>query len=161
ALTVAAPGLLSNDSSPNTPGPLRAVLDTAPPSSAGTLVLNPDGSFTFTPAAGFAGAGALTYRVTDGPAASAPGTVTSTGASAPATVTITVTNRPPVGQPDTFSAQAGQALTVAAPGVLSNDSDPDNTGPLSAVLDTAPPAAQGAVVLNADGSFTFTPAAGF
>src|SRR5207302_1728495 len=49
-------------------------------------------------------------------------------------------------------------LTVAAPGVLANDTDPDGDA-LTAVLATSP--AHGALTLNADGSFTYTPSAGF
>ena len=51
------------------------------------------------------------------------------------------------------------ALTVAAAsGVLANDSDPDGDT-LSAVLVTGP--AHGTLILNAAGSFTYTPAANF
>jgi VCBS repeat-containing protein len=49
-------------------------------------------------------------------------------------------------------------LNIAAAGVLANDSDPDGDS-LTALLDVAP--AHGAVMLNADGSFTYTPDAGF
>ncbi len=50
-------------------------------------------------------------------------------------------------------------LTVAAPGVLLNDFDVDGDS-LTAVLDTGPAHAL-AFTLNADGSFTYTPAANF
>jgi hypothetical protein len=50
----------------------------------GALVLNPDGSFTYTPATGFVGEDTFTYSVTDGEIGAEPGQ---------ATVTITV--RPP------------------------------------------------------------------
>ena len=59
---------------------------------------------------------------------------------------------------DTYATLKGIALTVAAAGVLVNDTDADSD-PLTAVLDIAP--AHGTVTLNADGSFTYTPAAGF
>ena len=64
----------------------------------------------------------------------------------------------PVVSNDAYSTPEGTALTVAAPGVLANDSDP-NHAPMTAVLVTGP--AHGALTLNADGSFTYTPAAGF
>ena len=53
---------------------------------------------------------------------------------------------------------AGQGLTVPAPGVLSNDTDPDGPQPLVARNASAP--AQGSVALNSDGSFTYTPTLG-
>jgi VCBS repeat-containing protein len=46
---------------------------------------------------------------------------------------------------------------VEAPGVLANDSDPDNDA-LSAQNVSDP--AQGSVSLNSDGAFTYTPDAG-
>lgn len=67
-------------------------------------------------------------------------------------------NAAPVAQDDGFSTPAGQQLSVAAPGVLANDSDPDG-GTLSAQLASNP--ANGTVALQGDGSFSYTPNAGF
>jgi VCBS repeat-containing protein len=67
----------------------------------------------------------------------------------------TVTNRAPTAADDSYSTAEDTPLTVAAPGVLANDSDPDNS-PLSAVLVSGP--SHGTLTLNADGSFTYTPA---
>jgi len=44
----------------------------------GTLVLNADGSFTYTPNSGFSGLDTFTYQITDGNGGSAQGTVTLT-----------------------------------------------------------------------------------
>ncbi len=64
----------------------------------------------------------------------------------------------PTGVDDTYSVFEGQTLTVPAPGVLANDTG-DN---LVATAQTAAPTSQGgSVTLNTDGSFTYTPAAGF
>ena len=79
-LTVAAPGVLANDSDPNG-DPLTAVSPVGP--SHGTLTLNPNGSFTYTPAAGFTGPDAFAYRASDPFAQSPPATVTI-AVSAPA-----------------------------------------------------------------------------
>lgn len=79
------------------------------------------------------------------------------GATGDVTHTVTVNppaNAPPVASPDSYSTLAGQVLTVAAPGVLQNDSDPENA-PLTAELVTQP--TQGLVLLNPDGSFTYFP----
>ncbi len=59
-LTVsAAQGLLANDSG----SPLTFIKYSAP--SHGTIALNPDGSFTYTPQTGYTGADSFTYTVSD------------------------------------------------------------------------------------------------
>ena len=71
-------------------------------------------------------------------------------------------NSPPVANPDAYSANQDSTLTVsAAAGVLANDTDPDaaDAGYLTTALVTD--ATHGHVTLNADGSFTYTPAAGY
>ncbi|NWF67581.1 MAG: cadherin-like domain-containing protein, partial [Chloroflexi bacterium] len=68
-------------------------------------------------------------------------------------------NRPPDAQDDgCYIVAENGVLNVAAPGVLGNDSDPDND-PLTIASYTQP--AHGTVVLNADGSFTYTPNASY
>src|SRR6185312_1488889 len=64
----------------------------------------------------------------------------------------------PAGSNDAYRTAESTALTASAPGVLANDSDP-NKLPLTAVLAAGP--AHGQLTLNADGSFSYTPAAGF
>jgi len=59
---------------------------------------------------------------------------------------------------DAYSTNEDQPLTVSAPGVLGNDL---GAGPLTAVIGTTPPASEGTVSLNANGGFTFNPAADF
>ena len=81
--------------------------------------------------------------------------------SASATTTVAITppaNTAPSASPDAYTTAAGQALVVAAKGILSNDTDPEND-PLSVVVETGP--AHGTLALNPDGSFTYTPASGF
>jgi VCBS repeat-containing protein len=102
----------------------------------------------YTPPAGFTGDDAFTYDATDGIAVSNR-----------ATVTVTVgANTPPVANDDAFSTLHDTVLNVAAPGVLGNDTDAEND-PLTAVLVTD--VGNGALTLNADGSFTYTPNALF
>ena len=109
---------------------------------------NTDGTFTLTPPAGFNGAVVLTYDVTDGEL------------TAPATqsVTIGATNDAPVSTADAYSTDEDTALVVPAVGVLVNDSDADDDS-LTAVL--VSDVANGTLVLNDDGSFTYTPNADF
>jgi hypothetical protein len=64
----------------------------------------------------------------------------------------------PVANNDSYTTTQGTALTVAAPGVLGNDTDADND-PLTASLVASP--SNGSVTLNANGSFTYTPGNNF
>jgi hypothetical protein len=86
-LVVPAPGVLINDSS-NGGGPMTANLNSV--TTDGALALNADGSFTYTPNAGFSGPDSFTYRA-----------VNSAGLSDVAAVTIQVASStvplPPVG----------------------------------------------------------------
>ncbi len=145
-LTVAAPGVLANDTDPDGDA-LSAALASGP--SHGTLTLNANGSFTYTPAANFNGSDSFTYRASDGATVSNPATVS---------ITVTALNDAPAAADDTYSTAEDTVLTVAAPGVLGNDTDLDGTT-LSAVVVTGP--AHGTLTLNEDGSFTYTPDANY
>ena len=68
-----APGVLANDNDPDG-HPITAQLVTPPDS--GTVQLNDDGSFVYTPHAGFTGIDTFVYAAHDGTATSAPATVT-------------------------------------------------------------------------------------
>jgi len=140
-------GVLGNDTDPNG-DTLTAVLVTPPNPLRGTLVLNPDGSFTYTPVAGYVGLDSFTYKAYDGLLYSNI-----------VTVTIKV-NGPPVAVNDSYRVNNGTTLIVPARGVLTNDRDP-NSDPFTAVLVIAPVRHTGTFILNADGSFTYTPVVGY
>jgi VCBS repeat-containing protein len=72
-LLVPAPGLLANDTDVEGDA-LSAVLVTGP--AHGSLTLNSDGSFVYTPGANYNGVDSFTYKANDGMADSAPVTVT-------------------------------------------------------------------------------------
>ncbi len=86
-LSVAAPGVLGNDST-NGGGAMTAVLVTTV--GNGSLGFTADGSFTYTPASGFFGTDSFTYRA-----------VNTVGSSGVATVTLVVSAAPPAAQPPT------------------------------------------------------------
>jgi hypothetical protein len=65
-----------------------------------------------------------------------------------------ISTNAPFANDDTYSRALGSGLTVPAPGVLSNDGDP-NGAPLTASPVGSP--ASGNVTLNPDGSFTYAP----
>ena len=146
ALDVSTGSVLENDSDAD--GDQLTVLLVSDVAN-GTLVLASDGTFAYTPDAEFSGTDTFTYAAEDG-----------NGGSDSATVAITViaVNDPPLAQADSYSLSQDTALTVPAPGVLGNDSDVDG-GPLTVSLGTGP--TDGSLVLNADGSFAYTPNTGF
>lgn len=141
-LTVAAPGVLANDSDPDL-DPLTAVLENGP--AHGVLSLNGNGSFTYTPLPDFNGDDFFTYRAFDGALTSNDVVVS---------ITVTAVNDPPVALPEAYALDEDSSLTVSAPGVLQNDTDPDDTL-LTAVLQTSP--VHGTITLNPDGSFHYVP----
>ncbi len=67
-------------------------------------------------------------------------------------------NDPPAASADSFETAQDSALTVATPGVLGNDSDPDGDA-LSAALVSG--ARNGNLTLREDGSFEYAPSPGF
>ena len=75
--SVLAPGVLVNDSDPDG-NPITVKLPVATLPAHGSLSINANGSFTYTPAANFNGTDSFTYRATDGSADSTPATVTFT-----------------------------------------------------------------------------------
>jgi len=146
ALSVNAPGVLGNDDDPDGDTLTAVLVDGA---SHGTLTLNPDGSFVYTPDANFAGTDSFTYRASDGELESATATVT---------ITVTAVNHPPVAADDACTLEQDTTHTEPAPGVLANDDDLDGDG-LTAVLENS--VSHGSLTLNTDGSFTYMPNAGW
>ncbi len=138
-MSVIAPGVLSNDVKPGS----NIVASLVDDVTNGTLSLNADGSFTYTPANGFTGSDSFTYTVSNDTDTSQPGTVD---------ITVTEPNLPPVATGEDYSVTRGGLLSVDAPGLLSNDSDP-NGDALQAQLVSGP--SSGDLVLNADGSFEY------
>lgn len=141
-------GLLSNDSDPNGDAITVSIYDQP---AHGVVVVNADGTFTYTPNTNYDGQDTFTYRVTDGALVSNLATVTITINPGP--------NNLPEGMEDAYELTEDQALMVnAALGLLANDSDPE-MDPISALLASAP--LHGMIALNLDGSFTYTPDADY
>jgi VCBS repeat-containing protein len=84
-LTGPAPGVLANDDDPDTDSTLTAAVVSGP--SHGTLVLNPNGAFTYTPDPNYNGPDSFTYKANDGTTDTNVATVT---------ITVTAVNDPPV-----------------------------------------------------------------
>ncbi|MGC3979509.1 MAG: Ig-like domain-containing protein [Paludibacteraceae bacterium] len=88
--------------------------------SHGTVTLNTDGTYTYTPAIDYTGKDSFIYQVCDNGSPSLCST---------ATVFVNVlpkinpsTNNPPIANNDTYTVENGETATVK---VLANDSDPD------------------------------------
>ena len=140
ALVEPAPGVLANDEDPEG-DPLSAVVEVPPES--GTVVLQPDGGFTYTPAAEFTGLDRFSYVVSDGTTTSEPTTVT---------VVVGGDDAFPLIE-DAYDLDEDTTLAVPAPGVLAND-EVEGTD-RRAELVRAP--ASGVVELRGDGSFLYVP----
>jgi VCBS repeat-containing protein len=151
ALNVGGAGVLANDSDVDGDS-LKAVPD--PDISCcprhGSVTLNPDGSFVYTPDPNFNGTDTFYYRADDG---------SPDPDLAMVTIRVNAVNDAPVATDDTFATDEDTPLTIAAAGVLGNDSDADRDR-LTAALASDP--ANGSVTVDPDdGSLTYTPEADF
>jgi hypothetical protein len=153
-LTVGASGVLKNDTDADH-DPLSASPLTGP--SHGTLELNSNGSFTYTPEAGYRGTDSFTYLAEDGKSVSEPATVTITVTAPPPPPPPAPppTNHAPTANNDAYSVAEDAKLTVDTGGVLVNDNDPDGDH-LTAALVGNP--AHGTVTLSVDGNLVYVPA---
>jgi VCBS repeat-containing protein len=131
----------------------------------GTVTLNANGDFTYTPDTNFSGSDTFTYLVTD-----------DEGQTDTATVTINVApiDDPTSASPDTGNTDEDTTLTVSAVnGVLSNDSDVDDAltvatysiagGASNIAVGSGAQSITGVgtIEVNADGSYEFIPVADY
>jgi hypothetical protein len=149
SLSIDAPGFLANDV--DLDGEVITAVSIQDNVDHGTLAAFADGSFTYTPNAGFTGTDSFSYRMRDA----------SNHLSDPITVTITVfaDNRAPIGMPDQYTALINTPLSIDAPGFLANDVDLD--GEVITAVSIQDNVDHGTLAAFADGSFTYTPNAGF
>jgi VCBS repeat-containing protein len=145
-LALPAPGVLGNDSDPD--GDTLTVDDHTAPGH-GVLGLSADGSLTYRPDADWSGTDSFTYVAWDGALLSGWATVT---------VTVSPVNDAPIARDDTATVDEDTTLTVAAPGVLANDSDPEGD-PIYVIGHTSP--AHGSVTIAGDGGYEYVPAPDF
>jgi len=145
-LTVYAPGVLANDTDVDG-DPLIAILVSGP--AKGTLEFNANGSFTYTPHVSGQDS-SFTYKANDGRLDSNVATVS---------LQVHSGNIAPVARKDAYNVEVNGSLSIpAAEGVLANDTDADGDT-LTALLVTN--VSHGTLVLNGDGSFSYTPTFGY
>ncbi|MBC3875076.1 tandem-95 repeat protein, partial [Undibacterium flavidum] len=112
----------------------------------GTITINANGSFTYTPAANYNGSDTFSYVVNDGKVDSNVATVA---------LTVTAVNDAPTLSNQAVTLAEDSTITIL-PFVTANDIDGDT---LTARIVTQP--AHGTITINANGSFTYTPAANY
>ena len=127
-------GVLDNDR--DAEGDTLTVSVETPPQH-GALVLDPDGTFTYTPEDGFTGVDSFRYTVSDG------------ASQRTAIAWLGRPHAPPITTMDRYEATEG--LPLAASTVLANDFGEN----LEAGLLTGP--AHGTLVFKTDGTFVYTP----
>ena len=118
--------------------PLTIVSANAP---NGTVTINPDGTVTYVPSANFNGTDTITYQISDGMGGFSTATII---------VTVNAVNDPPVAVSDTASVNEDSSVNIP---VLTNDTDAD--GDTLTVTSAAAP--NGTVMIEADGTITYTP----
>jgi len=141
--------VLSNDSDIDG-GTLTVTPQTITTANGGQLILNANGTFSYLGATNFHGTDSFSYTITDGQGGTA---------MANATLHVASINDAPVALDDSFNLFRNGNVTgnVLTDGV---DSDVDG-GTLTVTPQTITTAQGGSVALNADGSFTYTPAEDF
>jgi VCBS repeat-containing protein len=140
ALSVAAPGLLSNDT--DTDGDsLTALLASGP--AHGTVSVNPNGGFTYTPSPNFNGVDTFTYRASDGHVLSEPATVE---------IAVAPVNDAPIAQPQSVATDKNVPLTVVL-GATDVDGD-------ALIYSVVSPPSHG-TLSGSSGSLVYTPGSGY
>ncbi|SDD06044.1 Calx-beta domain-containing protein [Pedobacter soli] len=151
APVVTAPALSTNEDTPangtitatDADGDPLTFTVTTPPAH-GTVVVNPDGTYSYTPAPNYNGTDTFTVTVSDGKG----GTTTVT-----ISVTINAVNDAPVATAPAITTPQNTPVNGT---ITASDVDGD---PLTFTVTTAP--AHGTVVVNPDGTYTYTPAVGY
>jgi len=110
----------------------------------GSVIVNPDGTFLYTPVSNFSGTDAFKFKVSEGALESAAATVS---------INVVPINDAPIAKPQSIPTKenAAQRGTLTAIDV--------DTQPL--IYTRASNPAFGSVTVNADGGFTYTPSANF
>ena len=147
SLNIAAPGVLNNDSDLDGDTLVVEVIPFTAPAH-GSVQLNADGSFSYTPQTNYAGEDFFVYQVTDGQGGSAQARVS---------LRIEMTNAAPVALNDSYQVNEDARLVVdVANGILANDSDPDGDA-VTLVTELPTTVKNGQLVLASDGSFLYIP----
>ena len=135
--------VLLNDSDPE--GSPLAIVGVTQPTTGGTVTVRPDGTLSVVADAGFVGTLDFTYTITD-----------PEGETAIVDVSVTVNGAAPTAVADVTAIAEGTTTSIA---VLGNDLDPSGTG--LTVTSVTGAGTAGTATIEADGTITFVPTAGF
>jgi hypothetical protein len=138
----------ANDVDPDADA-LTVISNTTP--ALGTVTLLGGGTIRYTPPGTMTGTVTFDYTISDGHDHTATATIVVIVNS------VGVGNNPPTATPDSASTALNTAVTI---NVISNDVDPDLDSPV-VVSGAHTEPANGTVVDNANGTFTYTPDTGF
>ncbi len=150
ALVISAADLLSNDTDADVNDALTVWSHMQP--NNGSVVDNEDGTFTYTPNAGFVGTDQFEYWLFDG------NHVLNGKSIGRVFVTINPDNITPVAGDDTVTTDEDTPIIIATADLLANDGDGDGDA-LS--ITTISQGQNGSLTDNGDGTFTYTPNAHF
>jgi len=145
--TAVSGNLLINDFDVDAGDTISVISNTNP--ANGAVVVSANGTFTYTPTNGFFGTDSFTYTIADGSNATATGVVSIT-------IDEVIENTNPVAVADSINTEFS---TVATGNVLTNDFDADAGDTLTVIANSSP--TNGTLVLNANGSYVYTPNGGF
>ncbi|MFH2091854.1 MAG: Ig-like domain-containing protein [Pseudomonadota bacterium] len=146
-LVIDSPGILNNDTDSDN-DPLTASMITGP-GHAASFLLNPNGSFCYTPATNYYGSDSFTYKVSDGIVDSSTQQVT---------IIIQDRNDSPVSGDDSVATEKETPIIV---NILGNDTDIDGTVLADTVLIVRAPYHGSVDVDPVTGKVTYTPFAGY
>ena len=153
--TATSVNILSNDKSGNSGISLNPSSVTVPVQPAhGSVVVNGDGTLTYSPSNNYVGTDSVLYTVCDN-------SPTPICQNAAVYFYVSSANTARTLAADDFASVGGSSNEITANGnVLTNDKNTAGAS-LTASLVTGPSSSQGTLVFNADGSYVFTPVAGF
>ena len=133
----------SNDTDPNS-DPLTITAVTQ--GTKGAVTINGGTTVTYSPNANVSGSDSFTYTISDGKGGTDSATVS---------LTINAVNDAPIANDDSATVALNTATVLS---VLTNDTDPEGSA-LSIIAVSTP--AHGSVVINGNGTLTYTPATGY
>ncbi|TXF89115.1 tandem-95 repeat protein [Neolewinella aurantiaca] len=137
--------VVANDSDGDGPGVSVSLIDDV---DNGSLTLDPDGTFSYTPDDDYSGPDSFSYSYCDGGTPNLCDT-------AIVMITVEEVNDAPFAVNDTLSTDEETELTG---NVVANDSDSDGPGVTVALIDDVD---NGSLTLDPDGTFSYTPDIGY